>query len=230
MQPRTFYWTVPAPSDNAIALNQTPPASGVFTLNGASAGVCSSGDATNPATGGCSQRRLLITCAADELGKTLLITGTRAPDGYSSAPVAIVETITLSGIATFPSLQDFATVTGAKLSGAGVGNIKIGFSTIASTPWQQPRDVGESPENIGLFCILDSGAVTYSVEHTLETLPKSNPTAGQIPRTLKHSVIASQATSKDGNYAFPVEGFRFTTESGTGLMRHSYRQAGVPGN
>jgi hypothetical protein len=229
MQPRTLYWTVPAPTDNALALSQTPGAGGVVTLNGASAGICSSGD-TTAFTGGCSQRRILVTCAADELGKTILLTGTRAPDGYSRLPVAITESLVLSGIATFQTLQDFATLTGAVMSGAAAGAIKIGFSAVASSPWIQPRDVGESPENIGLFCILDSGTSVFSVSHTLETLPKSNPSAGQIPRTIKHSVIASKNASIDGNYAFPVEGFRFDTESGTGLIRFSFRQAGVPGN
>lgn len=236
MQPRTIYWAPSVAADNDVCQSQTPGAAGPLTFNGSrvSAGVANmaNGDPT-VSTGGCDQRRIRITCAGDETGKTITLVGTRAKDGYSSKPTIISEVVALGTAGTYDSLQDFATLTQApSISAAAAGAIKVGTNGVASTAWQQPSDLHESPDNIGLFCILDAGSMTFSVEHTLEKLPHASPAAGDIPRVLKHSVIASKTASIDGNYAFPVSGFRLTCEipSSTGLLRFSYKQAGIPGN
>lgn len=234
MQPRTLYWSPAAASANGFCLSQTP-IKGPLTFTGALAGNAANGDVTDPVAGGCSQRRIRITCAADETGHTILLVGTRAKDGFArlniGAPVVITETVALGTAGTFDTLQDFATLTAAPvISANATGAIQIGTSPVASTPWQQNDDHLDSPENIGLFIILDAGAQNFTIEHTLERLPKGTATAGTIPRVLPHSVIVTKSASVDGNYAFPITAQRLTTNSGNGLLRYSWRQAGVIGN
>lgn len=235
MQFRELNWAVPAGSDNAIALNQQPANGASFNLNGATGnGSLASGDVTNRSTGGCSQRQIVITCASDETGHSVILTGVRAKDAFSknsdAAGATIVETVALGSPGTFTTLQDFAKVTSAVMVGAAAGNIKIGTNGVARTPWQVPQLDMLAPFAIGLCATLVSGSGNAGIQHTLERIPHFGVTANsQIPAVYDHSSIKTVTGSTDGNYAFPISAFRLIINSGTGVWRLNFAQAGVVG-
>jgi hypothetical protein len=87
-------------------------------------------------------------------------------------------------------------------------------------------DIAVRPFNIGLGTIVNSSAVTFSVEHTfdntLTTFISSNLT--WFPNT----GITAKSTNTDGNYAYPVMGIRLnvTAGSSTGTVTLVAIQAG----
>lgn len=242
MQAREINWAVPAGSDNAIALNQAPAANALFNLNGAiGIGSLASGDVTDRVAGGCSQRQVIITCAADETGHSVLITGRRAPD-FQSAPSdtvgpIIAETVALGTAGIFSTLQDWEFIISAQmLGGAATGNIKIGTNGVARTPWQALQLEMRAPFAVGLCATLVSGSATFGYQHTFERLPKqtgatSTLTGGnsKIPVPYDHSSLKALTASTDGNYAFPVSAIRGNNTVGAGVVRYNYIQAGIIG-
>lgn len=89
-----------------------------------------------------------------------------------------------------------------------------------------PPNLNVTPFNIGLGAIITAGTPTYTVEHTFDNVFSRgfNPaTATWFP----HASLAAQTTSKDGNYAFPVQGIRIRVTAGTGTVQLAILQAGV---
>ena len=223
MRPRLITWAVPAGSVNALVTTVTPTISVPLTLVG--------GAGQSLVTANCSQRRVLVTNAADETGHTLVIVGTRALDSWANTtPIVITETVTLGGIGSSGTLQDFATITSITPTSAFAGNIQIGTSALASTPWQKVNSDLGAPFGIGMGITLISGAANYDIEHTFSRLPGAVTANGQIPNTFKNSGITAKTASIDGNYAFPIEAMRLNVNSGVGTLAWEYIQAGVVGS
>lgn len=68
------------------------------------------------------------------------------------------------------------------------------------------------PFNIGIGTIVNSTAVTFSVEHTWDYTGSSafiSSNATWFPNT----GITAKSTNTDGNYAYPVSAIRLTTTS-----------------
>lgn len=82
-----------------------------------------------------------------------------------------------------------------------------------------------SPFNVGLGVVVVSGTPTYTVQHTFDDVLTSTTT----PTYFDHPVLVSRTTSADGNYAFPVTAIRLSVVSGTGTVRLTVIQAGMPG-
>lgn len=77
-----------------------------------------------------------------------------------------------------------------------------------------------SPCNIG-FGVVVTGTVNYTVQHTFD-----DPAVG-FTTWFDHPTVASQATSQDGNYAFPVTGIKVLVNSGGGTATMNLIQAGI---
>lgn len=223
MRPRPLTWAVPAGVANALVTTVTPTINVPLTLVG--------GSGQSLASANCSQRRVLVTNAADETGHTLVIVGTRALDSWANTtPIAITETLTLGGIGTTESLQDFATITSITPGTAFTGNITVGTSAHASSPWVKLNSDLPAPFGVGMGVTLASGAANFDIEHTFSRLPGAVTANSQIPNTFKNSGITNKSASIDGNYAFPVEAMRLNTNSGTGTLVWEFIQAGVIGS
>lgn len=238
MQPRRLCWTLAAANDALICASQTPGGAGNLTLTTPSGVSLANGDPT-ALTGGCSQRRVLLTFAASEVGHNFTIYGNRAKDAWSKSSdtygPAISETIAGTGIGTVQSLQDFAIVTRVAIDAAATGAIKVGTNGVGSSPWiLTEADMLDCPFNVGLGIVLVSGAANFDIEHTFDKLPRgtslASPNNALIPSPIPHSSITGKSATIDGNYAFPISAFRLKTNSGTGLLKLGYMQAGVRGN
>lgn len=77
-----------------------------------------------------------------------------------------------------------------------------------------------NPFNVG-FGVITSGTVNYTVQHTFD-----DP-AVAFTTWFPHPTIASQISSADGNYAFPVTGIRLKVNSGDGTATLKLIQAGI---
>lgn len=77
-----------------------------------------------------------------------------------------------------------------------------------------------SPFNVG-FGVIVTGIVDYTVQHTFD-----DPAVG-FTTWFSHPTIAGQATSQDGNYAFPVTGIKVLVNSGSGTATLKLVQAGI---
>lgn len=89
-------------------------------------------------------------------------------------------------------------------------------------------DIMMCPFAIGVGCVVNSTAITFTIEHTFDytgssTFISSNAT------WFPNSGITTQSTNKDGNYAFPVSAIRgnVTAGSSTGTLTLTLIQAGV---
>lgn len=252
MRPRRITWVVPAGVGNSICTSQTPGAAGALTLNGTTvtAGVANlqgtmpnvstyADGVTSPA-----QRRVTITSAGADSGRTFTVKGYAAPFGsgdtnFNTAPRLIVETLAGPGTGlTVTTVNDFAQVIEVDVDAATAGAITVGTSDTASTPWQQPDpDLREGPFAVGFGATLRSGSVTYHIEHTISRLqpnldwqggPKNKQ--GTFANVFPHSSLGTdQTASHDGNYAFPITGFRLVRTANTGTMDFEWIQQGVVG-
>lgn len=251
MQPKRSYWTLAAAADNNICQSQTPGA-GNLTLNGAlvTAGVANLVNG-NPllSSGGASQRRVRVTLAGDETGKTITLFGTRAPDGFNaSVGQSIIETIAGGAPGTFDTLQDFATITAVSISAAAAGAIKVGTNGLASTPWVMAPLAALAAFKTGWDGRLVSGAVTHSLEYTADPLPKRFYTGGiekplgttsalvavadntRIPYPKIHPGWNAATGDAEGVIDWPYSGCRVSIASGTGLLRLVYQTSPLEGN
>jgi len=77
-----------------------------------------------------------------------------------------------------------------------------------------------SPFNVG-FGVVVTGTVNYTVQHTFD-----DPGIG-FTTWFDHPSVASESTSQDGNYAFPVTGIKILVNSGGGTAVMNLVQAGI---
>jgi hypothetical protein len=217
MRPVQITQSLATADDDGVAQNQTPGGAGNLTLNGA---LVSGGVAIFD-----NSRRVLVTTASDESGKTLTIFGTNR-DG---TPISV--TMTGPNATTGQTDQDFFTVTRVAVSAAFTGNVKVGTNGVGSSKWIL-LDHFKTPFAIGLGCDV-TGTVNYTVQHTFDN-PHPHASSGNIavpasytlPTPFNHSSLAAQTTDADGNYAFPVQATRLLINSGTGSVLFTVSQAG----
>jgi hypothetical protein len=199
---------------DSIATSQTPAAGGeqALTINGAFA---SGGVATLD-----TPRQVVFTFAADETGKSFLVTGTRR-DGKQ-----LVEAVAgTAALAT--TVQAFATVTEILIDQDSAGAISVGTTLIVSTSWF-PMDYIRNPVNVGMVITI-GGATNVTVELTLSNLMSRRgndplPTVGHhvgskfkliypVVNAIDHDTLVNVAADTSGNIAFPVTGLRLTSNA-----------------
>ena len=216
-----FTKSLAAASANNIATSQSPGA-GAITLNGAAvtAGVATidTVSATNSAAG----RRVLITSGASDTGINFTVTGTNGAGNIISDTFA-------GGATTAQSNLDFVTVTSVTHTGSVASTITIGTNGVGSSAWTVMNYQGFSPMNIGAAVELVSGAANYTVEYTFDD-PNNLQAGVTTPLAFSDlspaALIAGSAT-KDGLFNFPFVAMRLTINSGTGVLRARFVQAGI---
>lgn len=203
-----FDYALTADNDDAIAESQTPAAGGVqaLTLDGT---AVSGGVATLDV-----QRRVLITCAGSDAGRTFTITGT------DDAGYAISETVAGSNAGTSSSTLDFKTVTEVTVDDDTAGAVEVGTSTVGCSR-MRVMNLYQEPFNVSLGFTVD-GTVNYTVEHSFD-----NPFGPRGDMSwFEHSTLAGESAAADGNYAFPVTALRVKINSGTGTVSARIIQGG----
>lgn len=196
-----FDYSLATADTDGIAESQTPGAAGALTLDGAlvTGGVAILGTDR-------VQRRVLITAAADDSGRTFTVTGT---DGYGRT---ISEDVTGPDTTTASTTLDFQTVTEVSVDAATAGAITVGTSGVGASV-VRPMNLYQSPVNISLGASV-SGTVDYTVQHTFDDVFQTDDGLTFFP----HADLADQTATADGNYAFPVTGIRVLMNSGTGTV------------
>lgn len=112
---------------NNVCQSQSPGAAGPMTLNGALVSSVPTGVAVAYLG---SMQRIYFTCAANESGKTVVITGTGC--GPSGIPYAVTETLTLANASIVASQQTYYTVSSIVISAASAGAITVGRAGVAT--------------------------------------------------------------------------------------------------
>jgi hypothetical protein len=146
-----------AASANNIALSQTPTAA--FTLNGSTAGVLD------------AARRVLLTQAANESGKTFTIVGTDINGSSQTEVLAAAASAT-----TVQSALDFKTVTSVTISSAAAGAITIGTNGVASSMWIRLDDWAPTSASVQVTV---TGTANYTVQVTMQD--PNSPTNPVLP-------------------------------------------------
>lgn len=157
-QAQTASILLAAASATAVCASQTPGAAGALTINGGSA---SSGVATLDVA-----RRVLITAAGNESGKTFTITGT----DRSGIPQR--EVVAGPNTTTGQSVYDYKTVTSVVISAAAAGTITVGTSAVASSRWIVLSDNGPN-FNVGYAVAFAGLAGSVTLEGTSDKIDRA---------------------------------------------------------
>lgn len=199
-----------AADDNGIHLSSTPTA-GAVSLDGAlvTGGVAYLGD----------PRRVLVTTAGADAGKTMTITGTDANGNIQ------VDTVTLPSASTVYTSLDFLTVTGITISATAAGAIIVGTNGIGGSRWVRFNDF--APSNISIQCDV-TGTVNYTIQATLDD-PNDpfNPTPAEDVIWVNSSdaaVVASNSTQQS-NFLFTPKYARVLINSGSGTVVTTFLQS-----
>lgn len=215
----TFTKTLAAASANNIAQSQSP-GSGAITMNGSavSSGVATidTYSATNNTEIG---RRVIVTSGGNDSGITFTITGTNA-SGQS-----ISDTFAGANIGAAQSNLDFVTVTGVTHTGSVAGTVTVGTNGVGSSRWVTQNFMGKSPMNLAWQVEIVSGAVNYTVQYTMDD-PNNLPTGRTYPLPVDTLLGALSATS-DSTISTPVVATRVLINSGTGVIRVRFVEAGI---
>lgn len=173
--------------DDGVSVSQTPAAGGTqsLTITGAFA---SGGIATLDIP-----RRVAITSAGNDSGRTFVVTGTA--DGER----VISESLTGPNTTTVNTTKDFKTVTSVTINGNAAGALKVGTNGVLSSPWiPMGREVGKTG-----FDIAVTGVVNYSIQHTMDDPFQAVPINGIVDTYLtpfSHPTARNLTANDDGGY------------------------------
>lgn len=166
-------------------------------------------------------RRVLITPAGNETGKTFTIVGT------NSSGMPQTEVIAGTNAIAFFTNLDFKTVTSISISAAAAGAITVGTTTVASSDWIRLDEWADS--TVAIQCTA-SGTVTYSVQQTLQD-PNSttNPVLPYAVTWLNSSDAAAvnASTTIQTSYQYTPTFARVTVTAGTGSVTAIFAQNSV---
>ena len=160
-------------------------------------------------------------------------------NGTTDNGTPITDTINGPGVtnAVITNL-DFKTITSITHTGTIVGAITIGTSSgaglpgnplpAASTPWFGVNWHAQ-PFEVALAGIIAAGqTVNYSWQYTYDD-PNNLPSGVAFPSPFNHPTLNNQAVSADGAIDNPVAAIRLVVNSGTGLVRGTWEEAGLSG-
>jgi hypothetical protein len=196
--------------DNGICESQTPSA-GPLTLNGAlvSSGVARLGTA----------RRVLVTTAGNETGKTMIITGTDVNGN------TISDTVSLPNASTVYTDLDFLTVTRVTISSNAAAGIIVGTNGIGGSRWVRFDDFAPGSISIQLTV---SGTVNYTLQATLDDPndPFSPVTAENVTWVNSSDLnVVAVAATRQSNFLFAPKYARVLINSGTGTVTATFVQS-----
>lgn len=216
-----FTKTLAAASANNIATAQAAVAGTPLTLNGSavSGGVATidTYSATNNTEPG---RRVLITSTSGSETAVIAITGT------NSNGQTVSESVTFSGSSTtLQSNLDYVTVTRIVPSGTIVGNLSAGTNGVGASRWATLNWMGNSPLNLGWLVELVSGSVNYTVQYTQDD--PNNLQGGASYPLSRDTALGAQTATADSTVSTPVVAMRVLVNSGTGVIRARFVEAGL---
>lgn len=205
MRPVTLSRQLDTADDNGIAETQTPLGAGNLTL-------------TSTIVELDQQRKVLITPAGADAGRTFTITGT---DGGGNA---ISEAVSgANNPATSTSVLDFLTVTQIAVDAATAGAIIVGTSGIgASQPIRLDQYISPFNVSTGL-------EITDTVDVTLQYTFDDLQVDAEPFNWTDHPDLTNVTTDADGTFISPVSACRLLTNSGTGTTVLKVIQAGIDG-
>lgn len=164
-------------------------------------------------------RTVLFTTTADESSNIATITGT----DWAGNPIS--ETLTLVNNSTVGSVLSYLTVSKITIKNAAAGNISVGTTTTAYSPWVRFDDWAMS--QIGIQCTV-SGTVNYTLQATLDD-PNSptNPVAVSSVSWVSTSdtALVGATTTLQSNFGYPPVYARVLLNSGTGSVTATFNQA-----
>lgn len=197
---------------DGVAESQTPGAAGDLTLDGILV-VDGVGVLDTP-------RRILVTTADDESGKTLTLYGT---DWNGNS---VSETITGPNATTAQSVYDYSTITRIAVSAAFTDAVQVGTNGVASS---RPVFLDEWMFAPTAIQVVVTGTVNFTVQQTLDdpTIIGATMTFPQVT-WFPHpdSGLAAATASAQGNYAYAPRMVRVTLNSGTGSCVLTLNQSG----
>jgi hypothetical protein len=200
-----------AASANNIALSQTPVSGTRFTLNGATV------------TGGVAildtQRRVIVTAGSEAAQRTVVLTGTNSQNALISETI----TIPASTSGAVSSQLDYLTVTSAlPLGGGWTAAATIGTNAVGSSA-PQIMSHYQAIFNIG-FDVTVTGTASCTIECTWEVpyaLPQIYTPGMTFTQPIVHwdawTTLTAITTEASGDVDSPVNAWRLTVNSGTGL-------------
>lgn len=215
----TFLKSLSAAADNNIAASQSPGA-GAISLNGTavSNGVATIDalSSTNTALG----RRVIVTSGGDDSSITFTVTGTNA------AGMTISDSFAGAAVGVAQSNLDFVTVTSVTHTGSVAGTVKVGTNGVGSSTWLTMNWMGQSPMNVGALVELVSGSVNFSLQQSYDD-PNNLPSGLLYPTPVTPTAWSGKSATLDGAFTTPFIALRVLINSGTGVIRVRYVQAGI---
>lgn len=157
-------------------------------------------------------RRVLITTNANETSKTFTVYGT------NWAGDLISEVITGVTSSTVSSVLDYLTVYRIAVSAALAGNITIGTSGVAGSPWVRFDDW--APGGTAIQCTA-SGTVNYTVQSTLDN--PNDATNSVAPSAVtwvasSDTAVVGATSTQQSNFLFAPSYARVLLNSGSGSV------------
>lgn len=210
--PSSVVKTLAAASANNISLSQSPGAAGNLLINGSAA---SGGVATLD-----TQRRVIITSAGNDSGRTFTVYGTNQTGNQIS------ESIAGANVGAAATLSGFLTVTRISVDAATAAAVTAGTNGVGSTPWQT-MNWHIAPFQVTVAVIV-SGTVNYTVEYTYDD-PNNLPAGITQPGIFSPTAMTAQTTTLDGSLVGPVAAVRLTINSGAGSVRFITLQSDISG-
>lgn len=212
--PITFTKQLVAANATLIAASQSP-GTAALTLTSSTV-IVDVATASNVAAG----RRVILTSGGNDSGITWTVVGTNASGNR------ITDTFAGANAGVAQSTSDFVTVTSITPSAAVATTVTAGTNGVGSSPWVFWNWLGNSPLNIGVAVELVSGAVNFTVQHTYDD-PNALPPGVTHPLPFNFPAITGASATVDGSYTTPITATRVLINSGTGVIRVRFLQAGI---
>ena len=212
MRPQVITFPGMATADpNGVSVSQTPAGGGSqeLTITGA---LASAGVATFDIP-----RRVSITSAGNDSGRTFILTGTNR---YGDAQT---ESVTGPNATAVIGVKEFLTITSVAIDDDSAGAITVGSSDEAATAWI-PVDIHRTPVNIGFAMNVSSDAnYNWTVQQTHD-----NPLVGTPDLAFNHATAAAKTVDFEGSITTPIMAYRVfidTYVAGSGVFTAA--QAGL---
>lgn len=165
-------------------------------------------------------RQVLFTFAADETGKSFVVSGT----GWSDQVIG--ETVLGTTPGTVATKLDYKTFGPVIASGASAGNVSIGTNGIAGSPWVQFNGFDRPEVGIQLDV---TGTVNATLQNTMDD--PNGQSLAVAPASVTWFPCGDAAAvgftaDVQTNYAFAPIWSRVLLNSGTGSVRATFQQYG----
>lgn len=214
----TFTKSLAAASANNICASQSGSAGTPLTISGAAAanGVATI-DSVSANNTGALGRRVVIAYTGTDTSFT--IKGTNAT-GNNITDTAV------GNAGSAVSNLDFVTVTSITPVGGGLTGVTAGTNGVGASPWWMVNWRGYAPVNVSVAIEVVSGVINYTVQYSYDD-PNFLPAGLAFPTPFNDPVLANQGGTLSGLSVNAIKAARLLINSGTGVIRARFVQAGA---